>query len=183
MQMMLWVHHLRRALTLQQYGLTADSSCCRAEGMYGAGGTFLDSPTAVSRGAAGEGTICRAEASHSGFGARGGGRTHTTRKRQGILSPPRMPFRHPGTLVDGSQYTDSDSGPPLLRGAPDCAPHNPQWGNQFPCDEERWSGQTGLVKNHVAFGEAWQLRVSLEKVSPLAASGRRSLSSSLTRLA
>jgi len=29
-------------------------------------------------------------------GARGGGRTHTTRKRQGILSPPRMPFRHPG---------------------------------------------------------------------------------------
>ena len=31
-----------------------------------------------------------------GVGARGGGRTHTTRKRQGILSPPRMPFRHPG---------------------------------------------------------------------------------------
>src|SRR5215469_8729628 len=29
-------------------------------------------------------------------GTRGGGRTHTTRKRQGILSPPRMPFRHPG---------------------------------------------------------------------------------------
>src|SRR5271169_6630576 len=27
---------------------------------------------------------------------RGGGRTHTTRERQGILSPPRMPFRHPG---------------------------------------------------------------------------------------
>jgi len=32
-------------------------------------------------------------------GARGGGRTHTTRKRQGILSPPRMPFRHPGCLM------------------------------------------------------------------------------------
>ncbi len=32
-------------------------------------------------------------------GARGGGRTHTTRERQGILSPPRMPFRHPGDIV------------------------------------------------------------------------------------
>jgi|SRR5580658_2711161 hypothetical protein len=31
-------------------------------------------------------------------GARGGGRTHTTRERQGILSPPRMPFRHPGLI-------------------------------------------------------------------------------------
>ena len=33
------------------------------------------------------------------YGARGGGRTHTTRKRQGILSPPRMPFRHPGNAL------------------------------------------------------------------------------------
>ncbi len=33
------------------------------------------------------------------FGARGGGRTHTSCEGQGILSPPRMPFRHPGFLV------------------------------------------------------------------------------------
>src|SRR6516225_1452319 len=31
------------------------------------------------------------------LGTRGGGRTHTTLERQGILSPPRMPFRHPGS--------------------------------------------------------------------------------------
>ena len=37
-------------------------------------------------------------------GARGGGRTHTSRKGQGILSPPRMPFRHPG-VVDSMQLT------------------------------------------------------------------------------
>ena len=32
-------------------------------------------------------------------GARGGTRTHTTRKHQRILSPPRMPFRHPGRAI------------------------------------------------------------------------------------
>ena len=37
-------------------------------------------------------------------GARGGGRTHTTRERQGILSPPRMPFRHPGAVEVNLSY-------------------------------------------------------------------------------
>jgi Phage integrase family len=40
-------------------------------------------------------------------GARGGGRTHTTRKRQGILSPPRMPFRHPGFSASNLYYQKS----------------------------------------------------------------------------
>ena len=31
--------------------------------------------------------------------ARGGGRTHTRREPRGILSPLRMPFRHPGTAI------------------------------------------------------------------------------------
>ncbi len=35
-------------------------------------------------------------------GTRGGGRTHTSRKGQGILSPPRMPFRHPGISREAS---------------------------------------------------------------------------------
>jgi hypothetical protein len=37
-------------------------------------------------------------------GARGGGRTHTSRKGQGILSPPRMPFRHPGVVARNLPY-------------------------------------------------------------------------------
>ncbi len=38
------------------------------------------------------------------FGTRGGGRTHTSREGQGILSPPRMPFRHPGTTCVNLPY-------------------------------------------------------------------------------
>ncbi len=41
------------------------------------------------------------------FGARGGGRTHTSRKGQGILSPPRMPFRHPGFAAVNLYYQKS----------------------------------------------------------------------------
>jgi hypothetical protein len=41
------------------------------------------------------------------FGARGGGRTHTSRKGQGILSPPRMPFRHPGFVAVNLYYQKS----------------------------------------------------------------------------
>ena len=41
------------------------------------------------------------------FGARGGGRTHTSRKGQGILSPPRMPFRHPGSAGVNLYYQKS----------------------------------------------------------------------------
>ncbi len=41
------------------------------------------------------------------LGARGGGRTHTSRKGQGILSPPRMPFRHPGAVAVNLFYQES----------------------------------------------------------------------------
>jgi hypothetical protein len=44
--------------------------------------------------------------SRRGVGARGGGRTHTTRERQGILSPPRMPFRHPGDMLAKLSYQE-----------------------------------------------------------------------------
>ena len=36
--------------------------------------------------------------------ARGGGRTHTRREPRRILSPLRMPFRHPGTAAVNLYY-------------------------------------------------------------------------------
>jgi hypothetical protein len=36
--------------------------------------------------------------------AEGGARTHKPLARQRILSPPRLPFRHPGFVVDYEQW-------------------------------------------------------------------------------
>jgi hypothetical protein len=37
-------------------------------------------------------------------GARGGSRTHTPCKGQGILSPQRLPFRHPGKALKVNSF-------------------------------------------------------------------------------